>query len=377
MPETDNPYVDEHGHCMFAAASDAYDCWLAGIPYVGREDDGTVTSSARSELLTEAWPTVERLCIRLEAGHRGDLAARVERSFRDVGDYARLIDGYCLSDRFDYGLWAYGDPVAGDLADAEGDLPTLLTKAREIGESDLTEDLHYTAYERAWAQGIGDHCGRMEIEKYGRLPTDDYPERIEMRAWACFWLAAQLRRRGVRHKDAFGHLEAYLSGTPVPCPSEAKHLVIHEALGRGYGMRIYPIAPMESEEVSRALGGFFTILRETQIALSVQEDATDGDDQQDPLAGALPVTLIEFMQQYCHEGEELPKGILDSRRNSLQSAAHAGTIRLPDHVGEWKSGKPKFYPPAELASCWPGYCRHLPNLPPLADGIPSAGRQSG
>jgi len=78
-----------------------------------------------------------------------------------------------------------------------------------------------------------------------------------------------------------------------------------------------------------------------------------------------PVTLLDFIQQYCEGGETLASGTLDSRRNSLQSAARAGTLQLPEHVGAWRPGKRKYYLPSALSSAWPEYCRHLPNLPLL------------
>ncbi len=38
--------------------------------------------------------------------------------------------------------------------------------------------------------------------------------------------------------------------------------------------------------------------------------------------------------------------------DALRKADKAGTITLPQHIGEWKSGKPLFYDPAKLLAGW-------------------------
>jgi hypothetical protein len=265
MADTSNPYVNECGVCLFALVLSAYDRWSEGLPYVGSGSGGQVTARAQPELVREVWPTVQQLCIRLEAHARGELAARLERAFRDAEDYARLVDNYCESEAFDYHLWAYGDPVLDTIPTGDAEPEALLAQAEEIGECELTENLYFTAFEREWAAALGQRSAEIEIEKYGHPPTDNYAERTEMRAWACFWLAAQLHRKGLSHQEARGHLEQYLSSHLVV--SETKYPVIHEALGRAYGMDIYPIAPMESEEVRGVLEGFWAVVAEIRAAV--------------------------------------------------------------------------------------------------------------
>jgi len=269
MAKQNDPYLNEEGVSLFDLSLDLYDRWLMGLPYLYTGRDGSVTGKSQPELVREVWPTVQQLCIRLEARSKGDLAARLERAFRDAEDYARIIDNYCESEQFDHRLWAYGDPVLDTIPTVEAEPEALLAQAEEIGECDLTEDLSFTAFEREWAAELGRRSAEIEIEKYGRLPTDDYAERTEMRAWGCFWLAAQLHRKGLSRQEARSYLERYLSSHMVV--SETKYPVIHEALGRAYGMSIYPIAPLASEEVDQGLEGLPAVVLEIRDVLAVVE----------------------------------------------------------------------------------------------------------
>lgn len=278
MTDGTNIYSDEAGRSLFDVVLDLYDEWLAGIPYLNGHGD-TVKAATRSELVRDVWPVVERTCVRLEAQGKGDLAARLERAFRDAEDYARLIDNYCQSERFDYHLWAYGDRVLDTIPTVQAEPEALLAQAEEIGKCELTEDLHFTAFERQWAADLGQQCAQIEVEKYGHPPTDDYAERTEMRAWACFWLAAQLHRKGLSHQEARGYLERYLSSQGVV--SEAKYRIIHEALGRAYGMSIYPVAPLESEEVDQGLEGLPTVVLETRDALAPSQEPEGPSEELD------------------------------------------------------------------------------------------------
>jgi len=158
MAEGTNPYVNECGACLFDLALDLYDGWMEGLPYVHCGRDGVVVAECQPELVRDVWPTVQQLCVRLEAQGKGDLAARLERAFRDAEDYARLIDNYCQSERFDYHLWAYGDVALDGLHYPEADLETLEAKAREIGEGPLTEDLAFWEHEREWALHVGERA---------------------------------------------------------------------------------------------------------------------------------------------------------------------------------------------------------------------------
>ena len=270
MAKEKGPYVNKHGVSLFDLVLDLYDRWLMGLPHLRTGSGGAVTGDSQPELVREVWPTVRQLCIRLEADGKGDLAARVERAFRDAEDYARIIDNYCESEQFDYHLWAYGDPALDTIRTVDGEPPALLAQAEEIGECELTEDLHFTAFEREWAAELGKRSTEIEIEKYGHPPTDDYAERTEMRAWACFWLAAQLHRKGLSRQEARGYLARYLSSHMVV--SETKYPIIREALGRAYGMDIYPVAPLESEEVDQGLEGLPAVVLEIRDALALAEE---------------------------------------------------------------------------------------------------------
>jgi hypothetical protein len=270
MAREKGSYVNEHGISLFDLVLDLYDRWLMGLPYLRRGSGGAVAGDSQPELVREVWRTVQQLCIRLEVDGKGDLAARVERAFRDAEDYARIIDNYCESDQFDYHLWAYGDPALDTIRTVDAEPAALLAQAEEIGEREPTEDLYFTAFEHEWAAELGKRSTEIEIEKYGHPATDDYAERTEMEAWACFWLAAQLHRRGLSHQEASGYLEQYLSNHMVV--SETKYPVIHEALGRAYGMDIYPVAPLESEEVDQGLEGLSAVVLEIRDALALVEE---------------------------------------------------------------------------------------------------------
>jgi hypothetical protein len=134
---------------------------------------------------------------------------------------------------------------------------------------------------------------------------------------------------------------------------------------------------MESEEVRRAFENFVSVVTETQEALagSARDAAARGGEAAAPDADT-PVTLIEFMKEHCQGGHEMSPNILDSRRNSIQNAALAGTVALPEHVGAWKTGKSKYYRPGELANLWDEYRAVLPNLPALKPKGPSSGGQT-
>ena len=278
MAEGTNPYVNECGACLFDLALDLYDGWMEGLPYVHCRRDGVVVAECQPELIRDVWPTVQQLCVRLEAQGKGDLAARLERAFRDAEDYARLIDNYCQSERFDYHLWAYGDAALDGLHYPEADLETLEAKAREIGEGPLTEDLAFWEHEREWALQVGERAEEIEVEKYGRAPTDNYALRTEMRAWACFWLAAQLLRQGIDHQEGQDLLERYLSS--VMCPDEAKRLILREALGRAFGTHIHPVAVLESEEVTQGLEGLSAVVLEIRSALASTGEPEDASKKQ-------------------------------------------------------------------------------------------------
>ena len=270
MAKEKGPYVNEQGVSLFDLVLDLYDRWLMDLPYVRSGRGGAVAGDSQPKLVREVWPTVQQLCIRLETDGKGDLAARLERAFRDAEDYARIIDNYCESEQFDYRLWEYGDPALDTLPTVDAEPPALLAQAEEIGECEPTEDLYFAAFQREWAAELGKRSTEIEIEKYGHPSTDDYAERTEMRAWACFWLAAQLNQRGLSHQEARGYLERYLSSHMVV--SEMKYPIIHEALGRAYGMDIYPIAPLESEEVDQGLEGLTAVVLEIRDALALVEE---------------------------------------------------------------------------------------------------------
>jgi hypothetical protein len=312
-----DPYANEYGVSLFDFASDAYDQWLVGLPYVAKRSDGTVKASAQPKLVCDVWPTIQPICIRLEANGKAELGARLERAFRDVEDYARIIDHYCESDAFGFNLWAYGDPVLATLPAVDAEPQALLAQAEEIGECELSEELYFTAFEREWAAEVGRRCAETEIEKYGHLPTDDYAERAEMRAWACFWLAAQLRRHGLSHGEASGYLEEYLSRHGVVC--ETKTPVIREALGRAFGMGIYPLPVMESEEVRAALDGLWTALSEIRGATAPPPgvpELSEGPLSYEDLAPLSVATAADSPEQ---DGEDVPGEPAPSGQDAIGS----------------------------------------------------------
>ena len=373
MTEAGDPYVNEYGRSLFDLVLAAYDHWLDGVPYVGPSTAGVHTSSRRL-LLQDVYPAVRQLCIRLEANGKGELASRIERDFRDVEDCARSIDNYCESDKFDLNVWLYGDLAQDRIAPVSEPQAALLERARALERPETDDDFHGWSPGREWALDLGERCEKIEIEKYGHTSMPGYARHVAYWAWACFWLAVQLRHQKIDHHRAYGSLEEYSSSMAVV--SETKHPVIHEALGRAYGMSIYPIEPMESEEVLRAIESFGTVVTQTQTALSMApSDAAINAPPATPIADD-PVTLVDFMRKYCQDGDKMSPSILDSRRNSIHNAAQLGTIALPDNVGKWKTGKSKYYRPSDLAELWDEYRNELPNLPLLKPTDPSPGGQT-
>jgi hypothetical protein len=146
-----------------------------------------------------------------------------------------------------------------------GTSAALLEQAHVVGQLQADEDFCHWSQGREWTRVLGERCEQIAIDKYGDAPLDEYARHVAYWAWACFWLGVQLRHQNVDHHGAYGNLEAYLSSMAVV--SEIKAPVIHEALGRAYGMRIYPFQLMESEEVRRAIDGFGPLVTETQSAL--------------------------------------------------------------------------------------------------------------
>ncbi|MFO8011901.1 MAG: hypothetical protein R6X20_01210 [Phycisphaerae bacterium] len=304
MSDSAHPYTDEAGRSLFGVVLDLYDEWLAGIPYLSERGDA-INAMTRSRLVHDVWPAVERLCVRLEAHGQGELASRLERAFRDAEDYGRLLDNWCESQEFDYHLWAYGDPALDGLHYSDADLESLEAEAFEIGEGPLTEDLAFWQHERQWAREVGERAEQVEVEKFPRAPSDDYALRTEVRAWASFWLAAQLAHRGIDHRRARDVLEGYLSS--VGTEDKAKQLIRHEALGRAYGMQIHPLPPLESEEVAQALEGFTEVVFQIRNALAAGQPtepapASEGPAPEDDLHFFPP---IHFLSEWEISGDAL------------------------------------------------------------------------
>jgi hypothetical protein len=205
-------------------------------------------------------------------------------------------------------------------------------------------------YRRQWVRELGEKSEQIEIEKYGHAPFDDYVQVVARWALACFWLAAQLRYHKVDHHQARAHLEKLLAS--LCFVSETKAPVVDESLGHAYGMRIHQFAPLESQEISAAMEGLVTVVAETRKALVAARDKGDANNDKVPALGDTPdtsITLDEFLRQYCLGGDRMSENSLLSRRTSIQNAAHAGTIQLPQHIGQWKTGKPKYYRSGDLA----------------------------
>ena len=78
-------------------------------------------------------------------------------------------------------------------------------------------------------------------------------------------------------------------------------------------------------------------------------------------AGETPVTLREFMSNYC---EQISKNMLESRVKSLQGLAQRKVITLK-HTGKWDSGQSKKYLPNYLISNWETFRDKLTSLPRL------------
>jgi hypothetical protein len=256
----DEPHAQDELGLLFDLVFCHYDVWLTEMPHVTRHRDSSVTSSARLDLACNVWPAVSRLCIRFEAQQRAELASRLERAYHDVEDYARIIDDYCTSDKFDYHLWYYGDPELEHLPVVRGTREELLARAAEMAEEPFASEEPPDLDCPAWALAVGKAAAEVELEKYPTLPTPDYAERTAVRAWACFWLAAQLHRAGLDWREASQTLEEYLGS--ILCVSETTYRIIPAALTRAYGQCIEPLPILESPEVSHILEMFAGMLVE-------------------------------------------------------------------------------------------------------------------
>jgi hypothetical protein len=265
-------YTDEFGHCLFERALRAFYDWLECIPYISCDGDATKSETHR-ELARNVWRAVQQFCIRLEANDKGELASRIEQAYRDVEDCARIIDNYCTSDKFDFHLWEFGDPAQDHIQPVKGDSAALLEQACLEAQPTEDEDIRHWADDCEWAQDLGVRCEQFEIEKYGHAVTSDYTCQVAYWAWACFWLAVQLKRQKVDHVKARVSLEECLSSMLVV--SETKEPVIHEALGRAYGMHIYPFPPLKAEEISAALDRFVDVMIEAKTSLVPYQGSID------------------------------------------------------------------------------------------------------
>lgn len=77
-----------------------------------------------------------------------------------------------------------------------------------------------------------------------------------------------------------------------------------------------------------------------------------------------PVTLFEFMTEYC---KPISENRCISHAKSLQSGSRRNNAKfhLPPHVGKWKQGQSKKYSPSALKEKWPEYREINPSLPEL------------
>jgi hypothetical protein len=260
----DKPNAQDELGIMFEIVFNHYDLWLSDMPHVHLERGSNVTSSARLDLATNVWPAVSRLCIYFEANQQAELASRIERAYHDVEDYARIIDDYCTSDKFDYNAWYYGDPEVEVLPVARGTREELLALAAKMAEMPFESEEPPELDCPEWALAVGADAAESELEKYPVLPTPDYAQRTAVRAWVCFWLVAQLERAGMKRPEASAALEEYLSS--ILCVSETKYRIIPEVLSRVYGQHIYPLPILESPEVSHILQMFGSVLAEIREA---------------------------------------------------------------------------------------------------------------
>lgn len=120
-------------------------------------------------------------------------------------------------------------------------------------------------------------------------------------------------------------------------------------------------------EIIRLKGETMKLAKDFRVCAEMaQRDATPetpagtGQGASDD-SGETPVTLREFMSNYC---KNISKNILDSRVRSLQSLAQRKVITLI-HTGNWTSGQSKKYLPSYLISNWQTFIGKLPSLPKL------------
>jgi hypothetical protein len=80
-----------------------------------------------------------------------------------------------------------------------------------------------------------------------------------------------------------------------------------------------------------------------------------------------PVTLRQFMERYC---EPMTSQLLTSRLAELQRRSRHGAIVFPACVGQWSSGKSKYFRAADLCERWSSYRTQFPALPKLKSSRP-------
>jgi len=176
----------------------------------------------------------------------------------------------------------------------------------------------------------GEKCARIEIEKYGHPPVDDYIQRVAHWTWASFWLAVQLHQRKADHHGPAGTWRGTVSS--LSCVCETKDLVIHEALAR---LRHANIShrTMESEDTLRAIESLEVVITEAQEAcrrsklkrLRLNLCRDGGRDSCN--ADGIHAAVLPRRQQDVQDHLGQPKDLHPER-------GPAGAISLPDHVGK-------------------------------------------
>ncbi len=117
----------------------------------------------------------------------------------------------------------------------------------------------------------------------------------------------------------------------------------------------YPNLPPAQIDSSDPLSGLAQIKQ-----LCTTRGGKAGDKKPKGLINNRPVTLVQFMQEYCDS-----KGYDIGSKKFAIYKANKGRLQLPRLAKKWRTGQPKIFYASDLRKKWPEYCKIIPTLPPL------------
>jgi len=127
-----------------------------------------------------------------------------------------------------------------------------------------------------------------------------------------------------------------------------------------------PVDPVKSytrhAPLNAAMNDLAPKLCEVAAGVNADPPARAGGSENAGQKPEAPVTLREFMREYC---EPLGNALLESRLTSLQSLWRRKKDIAPEHVTPWRPGQSKKYKPSTLIGIWPTCKEESTGLPDL------------